>query len=150
MCPQFRLVWWSFPHFKIDGDSVSLAGVERSPGGKMTKDLVRSIGIIFLGLAALLTFSIAPPTHAQVTGATISGTVTDPSGAAVPNATVTAKNNGTGVTNSAKTNADGFYTIPNLLPGTYDVTTTASGFSIRVDHNLTLAVGAQQALPMTL
>ena len=116
----------------------------------MTKYPVQRMRILSLELALFLTVLNALPAHAQVTGATISGTVSDPSGAAVPNATIAAKNTGTGVTNTATTNADGFYTIPNLLPGMYDVTTTASGFSIRVDHNLTLAVGAQQALPVTL
>jgi hypothetical protein len=68
----------------------------------------------------------------------------------VPNATVATKNIGTGVTTNATTNADGFYTIPNLQPGTYDVTTTAPGFSVRVDHNITLDVGAKQSLPIAL
>src|SRR5581483_10882540 len=119
-------------------------------GEKMTKNLLRVRGGFPIALAVLFGLWMSLPAHAQVTGATISGTVTDPSGAAVPNAMVAAKNTGTGVTTSATTNADGFYTIPNLQPGTYDVTTTASGFSVRVDHNITLDVGAKQSLPIAL
>lgn len=104
----------------------------------------------FVGWACGAVWTAHRARTAQVTGATISGTVTDPSSAAVPNATVATKNIGTGVTTNATTNADGFYTIPNLQPGTYDVTTTAPGFSVRVDHNITLDVGAKQSLPIAL
>jgi hypothetical protein len=103
-----------------------------------------------LGMAVVLGLLLAVSTHAQVTGATISGTVTDPSGAAVPNAHVSAKNTSTGVTTDATANAEGFYAIPNLLPGTYEVTTTAPGFTTRVDMAITLAVGAKQDLPLLM
>ena len=103
-----------------------------------------------LAMTLVLSSLLAVSSYAQVTGATISGTVTDPSGAAVPNAHVSAKNMGTGVTTDATTNAEGFYAIPNLLPGTYDVTTTASGFTTRVDTTITLAVGAKQDLPVLM
>jgi outer membrane receptor protein involved in Fe transport len=84
--------------------------------------------------------------RAQVAGATLSGTVNDPSGAVVPNAQVSARNTATGVARTAPTDSAGFYSIPNLLPGTYEVTVTAAGFSTAVQSSIELAVGAQQQL----
>jgi len=89
---------------------------------------------------------MAGQVRAQVVGATLSGTVSDPSGATVPNAQVAARNTATGVTRTATTDSAGFYSIPNLLPGTYEVTVTATGFSTTVQSNVALAVGAQQQL----
>src|SRR5438445_13322360 len=82
--------------------------------------------------------------RAQVAGATLSGTVNDPSGAVVPNAQVSARNTATGVARVATTDSAGFYSIPNLLPGNYEVTVTAPGFSTAVQSNIELAVGPQQ------
>src|SRR5947209_2522257 len=86
------------------------------------------------------------PLRAQVVGATLSGTVTDASGAVIPNAQITARNSATGVSREATSDAAGFYLIPSLLPGSYDVRVSAKGFSTDVQSNITLAVGAQQLL----
>src|ERR1700676_1607237 len=67
--------------------------------------------------------------YAQVSGATIIGTVSDASGAIIPKAQVSIKNSATGELRTVTTNAAGLYTVPNLLPGGYDVTATAPGFS---------------------
>jgi len=48
------------------------------------------------------------------------------------------------------TDSAGFYTAPNLLPGTYEVRVTATGFSTQVRTGITLTVGAQQALNITM
>ena len=116
----------------------------------MTRLLACKKVTLCLGWTLLLALLLSVSARAQVTGATLTGSVSDPSGAAIPNAQVSAKNTGTGVATSATTNADGFYTIPNLLPGTYDVTTTASGFATRVDTAINLAVGEKQALPISM
>jgi len=87
---------------------------------------------------------------AQVAGATLSGTVTDPSGASIPQAQVVITNVSTGVARTVTTDSAGFYTAPNLLPGTYEIRTTAAGFSTQVRTGITLTVGAQQALPIAL
>jgi hypothetical protein len=88
--------------------------------------------------------------QAQVAGGTLSGTVVDKSGAVVPKAQIVITNTATGVTHSVTTNADGFYTAPNLLPGSYEVTTSAPGFATLVRSGITLTVGAQQVLNLTL
>src|SRR5260370_358835 len=75
---------------------------------------------------------------AQDRGA-IRGTITDQSGAAVPEATVSVKNVNTGLTQTTKTSADGVYTIPYLQVGDYTVSTEKTGFrkaettGVRVD-----------------
>jgi outer membrane receptor protein involved in Fe transport len=97
-----------------------------------------------------LTTSLSAPVFAQVTGATLVGTVTDPSGGQVPNANVSIKNRATGVERDVATDSAGFYSAPNLLPGIYDITITASGFSTAVQTGLTLTVGASQALNISL
>ncbi|HUO28003.1 MAG TPA: carboxypeptidase regulatory-like domain-containing protein [Bryobacteraceae bacterium] len=58
----------------------------------------------------------------------ITGTVTDPSGASLPGATVVLNNSGTGATQSATTNAQGLYRFALIPPGTYNVSVAASGF----------------------
>ena len=88
--------------------------------------------------------------HAQVAGATLSGTITDPSGAAIANAQVSIANKATGVTRTVTADSAGFYSAPNLLPGIYDVTVAAQGFSTTRQADVTLAVGAQQVLNMPL
>jgi hypothetical protein len=59
---------------------------------------------------------------------TISGTITDASGAAVPSAKITITNDATGVVTNSQTNEAGAFTVPALNPGTYSVTVEASGF----------------------
>ncbi|MGH9439248.1 MAG: carboxypeptidase regulatory-like domain-containing protein, partial [Terriglobia bacterium] len=102
-------------------------------------------------LAALvLSFFMATSARAQVTGATLSGTVTDPSGAVIPHAKISIKNTATGVTRNSIANSAGLYSAPNLLPGSYSVTISAPGFSTEVRGGITLTVGANQVLNVTL
>jgi Carboxypeptidase regulatory-like domain/TonB dependent receptor-like, beta-barrel len=102
---------------------------------------------------ALLLFEVttlSSPARGQVTGATLSGLVTDERGGPVPDADVKIKNLGTGVTREVETNSDGLYSAPNLIPGNYDVTASAKGFQNIVQRAVTLTVGAQQALNISL
>src|ERR1017187_4469324 len=59
--------------------------------------------------------------------ASISGTVTDPTGAVIPNAAVTAHNTETGIDSPTQTNTQGFYSFPALPTGHYEVKITAAG-----------------------
>jgi hypothetical protein len=104
------------------------------------------LGLIVLNLAAIW----AVPALAQVSGAALSGLVTDEQGGPVPDAKVSVKNVGTGVVREIATNADGFYSVPNLLPGSYEVTVSAKGFQTTVQKGITLTVGGQQALNVSL
>src|SRR5713101_5062044 len=105
-----------------------------------------------LSLLVILAITIfsAGNAYAQVSGATLSGTITDPSGAAIAGAKVSITNKATGIARDATTDAAGFYSAPNLLPGPYEVTASASGFSTAKQSDLTLTVGAQQVLNLPL
>src|SRR6267154_939081 len=89
---------------------------------------------------------VSLPLHAQVTGATISGTITDASGGVIVGAEISLRNTATGINRNTTTDSVGFYTVPNLNPGPYEVKVTARGFTTALQSNLTLAVGAQQSL----
>src|SRR6202047_2408314 len=103
---------------------------------------------IFAALALPLLTSIH--VYAQVSGATMTGTVNDASGAVIPNAQVSIKNVSTGQERAVTADAAGFYTAPNLLPGKYEVTAVAPGFSTEVRSGITLTVGAQQTLNIAM
>jgi hypothetical protein len=105
----------------------------------------RSCFIIVLGLLVAIVL-LPVQGQAQVVGATVTGTVTDPSGASIANAQVSVTNTDTGITTNVKTNSGGFYTTPNLIPGPYQVTIRADGFQTEIRSGILLAVGAQQVL----
>jgi hypothetical protein len=90
------------------------------------------------------------PSRAQVAGGTLSGTITDPSGAAVANAQVVIKNSATGVARSVTTNTDGFYSAANLLPGDYEVAVSATGFNTGIKKGITINVGSQPVFNLAL
>src|SRR5713101_8147640 len=83
---------------------------------------------------------------AQVAGATVLGTITDRSGAVIPNARVYMENLATGFTANVTTDAAGFYAAPNLLIGRYKITVAATGFETQIRTDITLTVGGEQVL----
>ncbi len=76
--------------------------------------------------------------------ATINGQVADVQGALIPNATVTAINTATGIKYVGKTTSTGNYTIPNLPPGTYDVSVAATSFAAGESKGVKVNVGDQR------
>ena len=96
-----------------------------------------------------LSFVISVPVQAQVSGATLSGAITDASGGAIPDARIAVKNIDTGVTAETSSNATGAYTVPNLNPGNYQVSVSADGFSTTTS-NVTLTVGSKQEMNLHL
>jgi len=88
--------------------------------------------------------------YAQVSGATLSGAVKDSSGAVVPNAQISITDTATGVSRSVTSNVAGIYNAPNLSPGNYEVRVTSAGFRTQVERGITLTVGAQQVLDISL
>jgi hypothetical protein len=81
--------------------------------------------------------------HGQAATASITGTVTDSSGAVIPGAAVNAKNNGTGVTRTTVSDAQGRYNLPDLAIGDYDVEAKMMGFQSVVRKGIVLTVGSQ-------
>src|ERR1700746_232047 len=96
--------------------------------------------LTLLLLALLVTWQAIPAAAQSLTSGDAAGTVTDPSGAVVPNATVTLKSNDTGGIQTRTTNAQGAYRFSLLAPGTYTISVTASGFQ-GTQKQLTITVG---------
>ena len=88
--------------------------------------------------------------NAQGGTATISGTVTDPSGGAIAAAKVDVKNTGTGIVQSTTTDAQGRYNVPELTIGTYEVQASSSGFTTVVQSGINLTVGAHPLVDIAL
>jgi hypothetical protein len=101
-------------------------------------------------VAILFSLTRPLPMSAQVVGATISGTITDPSGSKMPGVEITISNTGTGIATTTVTKAEGSFTVPNLQPGNYDVSATAKGFSTLVRKGITLTVGQELILNLAL
>ena len=107
---------------------------------------------------ALGAVCLAEPGLGQTTFGTILGTVTDPSGAVMPNVTITVRNEGENISHTVTSDAQGNYQAENLKAGTYAVTAQASGFkevtvkdilliarqTVRVDLKLVMGAAAEQ------
>src|SRR5579864_1712990 len=85
----------------------------------------------------------------SLTSGDVTGTVLDPSGAAVPNATVTLKNNDTGGTQTTNTTSTGAYRFHLLNPGNYTVSAAATDFQGRA-QNVSVAVGQTSTVNMQM
>jgi len=98
----------------------------------------------WLGLMTVITLCVIffqpPMVHGQVDEGSITGTVTDTSGAVVPNAQVTLLNTDQGITLETRTNNNGGYTFSPVRIGHYTVTVTAQGFAKTTQKNLTVSV----------
>ncbi|MGC1873091.1 MAG: carboxypeptidase-like regulatory domain-containing protein [Acidobacteriaceae bacterium] len=91
-----------------------------------------------------------PFARAQVVGATISGTVHDPSGAAVVGAQVTVTNQETGAVRNLVSDSAGVYSAPSLPVGRYKVTIEKPGFSTRSETGINLVVGQSAVVDLSL
>ena len=91
-----------------------------------------------IGGMLLLVFMMAGPAMLAQGLAALSGTVTDPSGAVIPSAVVTATQASTGTATSVKTNASGEYLFPSLPPAGYSISVIASGFKAYVRTGIVL------------
>jgi hypothetical protein len=101
-----------------------------------------SIGVSILVLAA--------SAHAQTIRGTLTGTVTDPNGAVIQGASVTATNNATNVSTTTKTNQEGGYTFTALPPGEYSVAVEHSGFKRNVQTGVVLKIAEATRLDVPL
>src|SRR3984957_11535845 len=113
-----------------------------------SKGNIAAVLSIFIILIGCILTSI--PAKAQVTGATLSGSIMDPSGSVIAGAEVAIKNLGTGIVRTVTTDTAGLYSAPNLIPGSYEISVSAPGFSKSVQSNLTLSVGQEQVLNIAM
>src|SRR5215470_4613360 len=104
---------------------------------------------IFLILTLLVAGQATWVFAQSLTSGDLAGTVTDPSGAVVPNASVTLKSNESGATQARTTNAQGYYRFQLLGPGSYTVTVTASGFQ-STQQQATITVGQAATVNIAL
>jgi carboxypeptidase family protein/TonB-dependent receptor-like protein len=99
----------------------------------------RPIGLASLAVLVAALIVLAAPVGAQVLYGTLVGNVTDPTGAAIPGATVTLINANTNLSREATTNAEGVYRFVNVQPGTYKVRVTLTGFKEYVKEGVPIA-----------
>src|SRR5262245_31279614 len=100
-------------------------------------------------LCVCLSATVALP-QAEVGAASLHGTVSDASGAAVPNAGVTLTNLQTGLPKPTTTNQAGLYNFPQLPVGSYDLTVEAKGFKASKRTGIALTVGAVASMDVSL
>ncbi|MGH9355675.1 MAG: carboxypeptidase regulatory-like domain-containing protein, partial [Terriglobia bacterium] len=116
----------------------------------MAATWARRFGSYVLAVVIVLGVVGPPATLGQVVGATITGTVTDTSGAVTPSVRIVVTNMATGFTTSVITNGVGFYTVPNLTPGHYRLTSSGRGFKTEVRTGIILTVGQDLVLNLTM
>lgn len=103
-----------------------------------------------LVISCLIMLALAPAALAQFDTATVLGTVTDSTGAAIARATVTLRNTATGVTVTAITDENGNYQIFNVKIGQYSVSAEAPGFAKALAENIKVTVNARQRVDLAL
>jgi hypothetical protein len=106
--------------------------------------------VTWLLLFSVLTLSICPRIYAQLGTSGISVSVSDPSGAAVVNASVIVKNKATGQTRETTSGQDGIYKLQNLAPAVYEVTVTVQGFASAHVDNVSVGVGEIPTINISL
>ncbi len=112
----------------------------------MQRRLLRPV----LGVLLLFVLGVAPALWGQAVSATLVGTVTDNTGAVVSKATVTVLEEATGITHKDITNDSGNYTFPDLTPGVYSVSVTASTFKKATRAGVDVVVNTTTRVDMTL
>ena len=115
----------------------------------MSRFSAKAVKLLVL-LAATFVFSISAIAQSQASAADLSGTVTDPTGAVVAGATVTAKGVGTGITRTATSGGEGGFQFIGLPPGDYEVTAEAKSFKKSVLSGIKLTVGQSADLTIKL
>ena len=103
-----------------------------------------------LGAVLLCVFFLSGVALAQVVTGTISGTVSDSTGAVIPGASVSILNVNTGISRTVTTDAAGLYRVPQLGLGDYEVAVESAGFQTSVRSGITLTVGREAVVDFTL
>jgi iron complex outermembrane receptor protein len=116
----------------------------------MKKDLFnRWCGLFTVGVFLLLFAAGSVSLHAQQTGS-LTGTILDPKGIALPNAAVLVKNDSTGATVKLTADSAGHFVTAGLTPGKYTIEASAPGFASTIKRGVQLTADRSQDLPLTL
>src|SRR5438105_2669658 len=99
---------------------------------------------------AIFTIAVTPANAQSTATATMTGAVTDASGAAIPGAQIEIKNVDTGVTQNVTTDAQGRYSAASLPVGNYQVQAAIGGFQTAVHKGITLTVGANTTVDFAM
>jgi len=110
----------------------------------------RTTFVQFLLFLFVIHLCTARSAWSQTTFGSITGTVTDPSGAVIPGARVTVTNEGTGGEREVITTGSGVFNVPNLNPGIYSVRVEATGFAVALGRELHLESNQVLDLPLQL
>jgi len=111
---------------------------------KVVNKIMRAVSLT--SIVFVLALSLA----AQSNTGSITGVITDPNGAVIPNATVTVTNQGTNEKRTVQTDEEGRYDVPSLSTGTYTVEATGGGFQASSVRDLKLAVGERARADVTM
>src|SRR5262249_52742504 len=109
---------------------------------------VMSSRILLVAVALLVT--PASLALAQITSATLSGTIKDQTGGVLPGVDVVVNGLDTGLTRSAVTDSNGYFTVAGLAPGRYQARAMLQGFAAGVQTGILLEVGQQASVNLTL
>jgi hypothetical protein len=132
---------------KLSGSSFGCTVAFAAPTGRsLTKLWHLSTAVLLVTI--LLGFS--EPVRGQAVNATLLGTVTDSSGAAVANAKITITETNTGISRASQTNESGNYVLPDLPPGTYTVTAELAGFKRASRAAIDLVVNTTERVDLVL
>lgn len=112
--------------------------------------MVTKARIVLVASIAIMLGMFSTAVYSQSGSATLQGTVTDPTGAVIPNARIHITSLLTGVSRDVVSNNSGIYSAPDLSPGRYEVSTSAEGFTKRVQTDVVLTVGAMRDLDIPL
>ena len=107
-------------------------------------------GYVLLAAVALFTGSWSSAGYGQVIHGSIYGTVTDSTGAAIPNATVTVTDTSKGTSVQVTTNQDGEYLVTNLIPDVYGIKASATGFGSVDEPGIQVSADTSQKVDMKL
>jgi hypothetical protein len=128
---------------KIVGVAMSMKEIAQP---RRRRAILSRLAFIFVSAVLLC----LPTAWAQTGQGIISGIVTDPAGASVPNSAVAIRNTSTNVVIKATTNDTGYYEIRDLNPGNYEIAVTASGFEKEVRPDIVLLADGHPSIDMAL
>src|SRR5688572_2640048 len=111
---------------------------------------VSSAVLLFVLTIGVLASPTSTSAQAVIAAAQLAGTVRDASGAVVPNAAVTLRNLDTNRTTTTTSDGSGYYIVPNLPPGPYELSASFTGFEKYVQSGVRLTVGQTATVDVTL